>query len=302
MKLKTIAILTAIALGLTAISIWVGQLSYSWLPPQASVESKLVDNLFSFLVAAGTFIFLGVTGTIVYSILFHRAGRYDLSDGPPIEGNVTLEVVWTAIPFLLVLWIAVYSYQTYTEMSIRGPMEMAHMLHISEGIPPAYAEPIDESVEPTTNIEVEAKQWAWVFRYPEQNITSTELHLPVDLRTHLVLRSQEVIHGFYIPAFRVKQDIIPQQNIDFEFTPIRTGKYRLRDSQYSGTYFAAMQADVVVESIEDYQKWLAEAAKNSPSPAPNQAASEYAQRKEQSAKASWTTVVPASSPMVNYHP
>ena len=302
MKLKTIAILTAIALGLTAISIWVGQLSYSWLPPQASVESKLVDNLFSFLVAAGTFIFLGVTGTIVYSILFHRAGRYDLSDGPPIEGNVTLEVVWTAIPFLLVLWIAIYSYQTYIEMSIRGPMEMAHVLHISEGIPPAYAEPLDESIEPTTNIEVEAKQWAWVFRYPEQNITSTELHLPVDLRTHLVLRSQEVIHGFYIPAFRVKQDIIPQQNIDFEFTPIRTGKYRLRDSQYSGTYFAAMQADVVVESLEDYQKWLAQAAKNSPSPAPNQAASEYAQREEKPAKASWTTVVPASSPMVNYHP
>ncbi|MDJ0576074.1 MAG: cytochrome c oxidase subunit II [Xenococcaceae cyanobacterium MO_234.B1] len=301
MKFKTILTLVAIALTLGAISIWVGQLSYSWLPPQASVESQLIDNLFSFLVTLGTFILLGVAGTVTYSVLFHRAGRYDLSDGPHIEGNVTLEVVWTAIPFLLVLWIAVYSYQTYIEMSIRGPMEMAHM-PMASSIAPALAEPIDESVQPMTNIEVEAKQWAWVFRYPEKNITSTELHLPVDRRAHLVMRSPDVIHGFYIPAFRVKQDIIPQQNIDFEFTPIRTGKYRLRDSQYSGTYFAAMQADVVVESMADYEQWLAEARQKSPSPAFNQAASEYAAREQKSAKAGWATIVPASPPIVNYHP
>ena len=301
MKLKTSATLIAIALALGTISIWIGQLSYSWLPPQASAESQLVDNLFSFLVTLGTFILLGVTGTVMYSVLFHRAGRYDLSDGPPIEGNVTLEVIWTTIPFLLVLWIAVYSYQTYTEMSIRGPMEMAHMQKL-EAIAPAYAEPINKATESMTNIEVEAKQWAWIFRYPERNITSTELHLPVDRRAHLILRSPDVIHGFYIPAFRVKQDIIPQQNIDFEFTPIRTGKYRLRDSQYSGTYFAAMQADVVVESMADYQQWLAEATQKIPSPAPNQAASEYAEREQESAKAGWATIVPAAAPTVNYHP
>ncbi len=301
MKFKIILTLVTIALILGGISIWVGQLSYSWLPPQASAESQLVDNLFSFLVIVGTFIFLGVTGTILYSVLFHRAGRYDTSDGPAIEGNVTLEIVWTTIPFLLVLWIAVYSYQTYKEMAIRGPMAMAH-LHMPEASSTAYAETLDETGEPITNIEVEAKQWAWVFRYPEENITSTELHLPVDRRAHLVLRSPDVIHGFYIPAFRVKQDIIPQQNIDFEFTPIRRGKYRLRDSQYSGTYFAAMQADVVVESMADYQQWLADAATREPSPAPNQAATEYALREERSDKAAWSTVVPAPAPIVNYHP
>ena len=294
MKSKTILILIAVALILGVISIWVGQLSYAWLPPQASVESKLIDNLFSFLVTLGTFIFLGVTGTVIYSVLFHRAGRYDFSDGPPIEGNVTLEVVWTAVPFLVVLVIAVYSYQIYREMAIRGPILITHG-PVSEAVAPAYGEPV-------TDIEVEAKQWAWVFRYPEENITSTELHLPVARRAHLIMRSPDVIHGFYVPAFRVKQDIIPQQSIDFEFTPIRRGKYRLRDSEYSGTYFAAMQADVVVESVDDYQNWLAEAAQKIPSPAPNQAASEYAQRGQKSARAGWETVVPASPPMVNYHP
>ena len=297
MKIKTILTLAAIAFVLGLISIWVGQLSYSWLPPQASVESQLVDNLFSFLVTLGTFIFLGVTGTLLYSVLFHRAGRYDTSDGPPIEGNIKLEIVWTTIPFLLVLWIAIFSYQTYKEMGIRGPMEMAH-LHMPEVVPAAYAEPLDEIGKPITNIEVDAKQWSWVFRYPEQNVTSTELHLPVDRRAHLVLRSQDVIHGFFIPAFRVKQDAIPNQSIDFEFTPILTGKYRLRDSQYSGTYFAAMQADVVVESVADYQNWLAEAAQTEPSVAPNRAAKEYALREE----AGWTTIVPAAAPVVNYHP
>ncbi|MEM9273529.1 MAG: cytochrome c oxidase subunit II [Cyanobacteria bacterium P01_F01_bin.143] len=301
MKFRTILALVAITIVLGFISLWVGQLSYSWLPPQASVESQLVDNLFSFLVTIGTFIFFGVTGTILYSAFFHRAGRYDTSDGPHIEGNVTLEIVWTTIPFLLVVWIAIYSYQTYQEMGITGPMEMAH-LHMLETIPAAYAEALEETGEPMskpmTNIEVEAKQWSWVFRYPEQNITSTELHLPVNRRAHLDLRSPDVIHGFYIPAFRVKQDIIPHQSTDFEFTPILIGKYRLRDSQYSGTYFAAMQADVVVESVEDYQNWLAQTAQTEPSVAPNRAAQEYA-RRDQTA---WATIVPAEAPVVNYHP
>ena len=294
MKFKTILTLGAIALILAAISIWIGQLSYSWLPPQASTESIFVDNLFSFLVTLGAFIFLGVTGTLMYSVLFQRAGRYDTSDGPPIEGNVTLEIVWTAIPFLLVFWIALYSYQTYQKMGIRGPMEMIHTHQAST---------IEKDLSgEMTNIEVEAKQWAWIFRYPEQNVTSTELHLPVDKRAHLTLHSPDVIHGFFIPAFRVKQDIIPHQNMDFEFTPIRIGKYRLRDSQYSGTYFAAMQGDVVVESEEDYQQWLVNAANLEPTPAPNQAAEEYAVREAKSTQAAWATVVPVEPPVVNYHP
>ncbi|OKH23534.1 cytochrome C oxidase subunit II [Hydrococcus rivularis NIES-593] len=297
MKLKRILTLIAIALILTAVSLWIGRQAYYWLPPQASAESQLVDNLFSFLVTLGAFIFLGVTGVVIYSVIFYRAGRYDISDGPPIEGNVTLEVVWTAIPLLLVFWIATYSYQTYEKMAIKGPMEIAH-LHMPMEMEPAYAAPMDETVEPIENIDVTAKQWAWVFHYPEKDITSSELHLPVNRRVRLALRSQDVIHGFYIPAFRVKQDIIPQRTIDLEFTPIRLGKYRLRDSQYSGTYFAAMQTDVVVESLEDYQKWLTQAATLEPSPAPNQAAAEYALRE----KSAWATIVPVEAPLVNYHP
>lgn len=296
MKLRQTLVIVAIAVVLTVISVWVGKLSYWWLPPQATAESLLVDDLFSFLVTIGSFIFLGVTGLVIYSVLFHRAGRYDISDGPAIEGNITLEIVWTVIPLLLVIWIASYSYQIYEEMAIKGPMELVH-LHLPTNMEPAYAEPITSDGE---IVEVNAKQWAWLFRYPNQNITSTELHLPVNRRAHLALYSEDVIHGFYIPAFRLKQDILPRRTIDFEFTPIRVGKYRLRDSQYSGTYFAAMQAYVVVDSEEDYQRWLSETATLKPSPAPNQAAQEYAFREKKS-KPGWATVPPAEPPIVNYH-
>ena len=287
MKIRTILILVTVAIVIALVSLWMGQVAYSWFPPQASAESVLIDNLFSFLTALGTFIFLGVIGTLSYSVLFQRADKYDESDGPPIEGNVKLEIIWTAIPFALVIWIAVYSYQIYDQMSVLGPMEHVHMMASAQAAPL-------ENDETTENIEVFSRQWSWEFRYGD--VTSTELHLPNNQRIKLALHSSDVIHGFFIPAFRLKQDIIPGQVIDFEFTPIREGKYRLRDSQYSGTYFAAMQTDVVVESPESYQQWLRDSESQKPTIAYNRAFSEYSQRKGDR----WKIVEPAAPPVVNY--
>jgi cytochrome c oxidase subunit 2 len=287
MKIRTILILVTVAIAIALVSLWMGQVAYSWFPPEASAESVLIDNLFSFLTALGTFIFLGVVGTLSYSVLFQRADKYDESDGPPIEGNVKLEIIWTAIPFALVIWIAGYSYQIYDQMSVLGPMEHVHMMASAQAAPL-------ENNETTENIEVFSRQWSWEFRYGD--VTSTELHLPNNQRIKLALHSEDVLHGFYIPAFRLKQDIVPGQVIDFEFTPIREGKYRLRDSQYSGTYFAAMQTDVVVESPESYQQWLRDSESQKPTIAYNRAFSEYSQRKGDR----WKIVEPAAPPVVNY--
>lgn len=303
MNTRKIILITISATVLAVISLGIGELSYSWLPPQATAESLLVDELFSFLVTLGAFIFLGVCGALIYSIIFNRAGKYDTSDGPHIEGNITLEVVWTAIPLVLVIWIAAYSYQTYDQMSILGPMQHHHA-KMSMGMKAANAEPLSESAVTDSNqekIEVISKQWAWVFNYPNANVSSTELHLPVNQRAYLTLESEDVIHGFYIPAFRVKQDVIPNETINFAFTPILEGKYRLRDSEYSGTYFAAMQTDVVVESQEKYDEWLKKAQKQKPSPAYNQAMSEYTIKAEEETGSNWATVKPAEPPVVNYH-
>ncbi|NJL10261.1 MAG: cytochrome c oxidase subunit II [Calothrix sp. SM1_7_51] len=290
------------AVPLAFVSMWMGKQAPSWFPVQAAAESHLIDELFSFLVMLGSFIFLGVTGVLAYSLLFHRAAADDNSDGPPIEGDVALEVVWTVIPVLLVFWIASYSYQIYNQMGIRGSFSTGHS-HVPMGMEAAFADTTTSEsavTKPTQTIDVIAKQWAWVFRYPYQNVTSTELHLPVNQRVHLALKSEDVLHGFYVPAFRLKQDIVPSETIDLEFTPILEGKYSLTDSQFSGTYFAAMNATVVVESEEDYQNWLQKAANNMPSPAPNQAVSEYAQAAQLPVKNGWITVKPAPAPVVNF--
>ncbi|MGB3492256.1 MAG: cytochrome c oxidase subunit II [Elainellaceae cyanobacterium] len=302
MKRRNIVILTGLAIAYALISFWVGQQAYSWMPPQASAEAVLVDQLFSFLVTIGMFIFLGVTGTLLFSTLFQRAEKYDTSDGPPMEGYVPLEIVWTAIPFALVIWIGVYSFQIYQQMGILGPMD-----HLSMGMATAEAAPMSselvvaESVAASSSpIQVQARQWAWEFYYPDQEVASTELHLPVNQRAKLRLSSEDVLHGFYVPAFRVKQDVVPGRDINFEFTPIREGRYRLRDSEYSGTYFAANQTNVVVESAEDYQEWLAIAAAQPPQAAENPAFDEFQRAEEHPISLGWESIKPEPAPIVNY--
>ena len=293
--------MSAIAAANLTISWWMGQQAYSWLPPQASSESVLVDKLFSFMTAVGTFIFIGVTGTLLYSMIYQRAAKYDPTDGPPIEGNTKLEIVWTAVPIMLILWIGTVSFQTYDQMSLLESFAPPVMETV-ETVPgdPQAAVPGDMEKRKEPPIEVRSRQWSWEFYYPEANISSTELHIPVDKRARFKLTSEDVIHGFYIPAFRVKQDIIPGKEIDFSFTPIREGRYRLRDSLYSGTYFAANQTNVVVESEESYQQWLT-ATVNSPlSPAQNVAIESFDQAAKGSISLGWATVAPAPAPMVNY--
>jgi cytochrome c oxidase subunit 2 len=204
---------------------------------------------------------------------------------------------------MLVLWIAGYSYQVYEQMGIQGPSHHVHLdnpmkMETADAVADADSEAaVDEDIE---HIDVLAKQWAWVFHYPESNVTSTELHLPQGSRVRLNLHSEDVLHGFYVPAFRLKQDIIPGNDLDFEFTPIRPGAYDLTDSQYSGTYFATMRAKVIVESPTKYQQWLSKAASQTPSLAPNQAASEYALKIENGIDSGWKTVEPAAPPLVNF--
>ncbi|WP_242060220.1 cytochrome c oxidase subunit II [Oscillatoria sp. FACHB-1407] len=311
--------MTVYAVLVTFASLWMAKQAYSWFPPEAAAEAKLLDDLFSLFTGLGTFIYLGVIGPFIYSLIFHRAEKYDLSDGPDIEGNTWLEIIWTVTPLILVVTLSFVSYRTYEKMSIRGPMELVH-LHMPQMVEPAYAEPFDstpqqeiqEAVEtsPIEEIDVVAKQWAWIFHYPNQDVTSTELHLPVDRRVRFKLHSEDVLHGFYVPAFRLSQYVVPHEDIDFELTPVKIGTYRLRDSMYSGTYFAANQTDVVVQSASDYQQWLADAAAQTPTPAFNPANYEYSQvfepgsgnTKDKVAVRGWATIPPAPPPVVNYAP
>ena len=293
-KIFNTLLLASFVAAIIVASYWIGQQAYSWMPPQGTAEAKRIDDLFSFMVALGAFIFLGIVGIIGYSILTCRAPKGDFSNGRAVKGNVKLEILWTAIPTLLVLWIAGQSYKIYQQIDIQGLPPIVH-LHM-----PLETEPADAATATLGNdtkpvaeeIEVVAKQWAWSFRYPGKNVTSTELHLPINRIAHLAMKSEDVLHGFYVPEFRIKQDIISNRTISLMLTPMRAGKYRLRDSQFSGTYFALMEADVYVESFEAYNQWFAQSATHKLAIAYNQAFSEHTQKTAKTKQRRWSTVVP----------
>ena len=127
---------------------------------------------------------------------------------------------------------------------------------------------------------------------------SAELHLPVDRPVQFELVSLDVLHGFYIPAFRLKQDIIPGSVIRYRLTPTRVGTYRLRDSMFSGGYFSSNQTNVVVQSENDFDAWLSQAARQPLSPSWN-AANDLHDRRLQQGNRGWAVVPPAPPPLVN---
>ena len=265
--------------------------SYSWLPVQASKAAPYVDNLFAFETGIGTFIFLGCSGVIGWVLLFNRAPKYDESYGEPIEGNVKLEIVWTLVPLFLVIAIAIYSTKVNTTLQNLGEKTK----YDSQKELPKYLDNNEASAG--TFIDVISRQWSWEFKYPE-GFSSSELHIPINEKVYFRLISKDVIHGFYIPAFRLKQDIIPGSIISYSLTPTRKGIYRLRDSMFSGAYFSQNQTNVIVESKDAYQEWINKTVKKVPVDGLNQAGFLYKKRLEKGDKGG-ATISPAPSPQVN---
>ncbi|EAZ90501.1 cytochrome c oxidase subunit II [Crocosphaera chwakensis] len=286
--LEKIALFICVAVAII-ISYWLGQQAYHWMPIAATAEAKHVDNLFSFLVSLGTFVFLGVVGMILFSIITCRAAENDYTEGHPSRGNARLEFFWTAIPTFLVLWIGWQSLTIYQELDLEGLNKIIDLKASNRSETPAtlVAQTNPNFIE---EIEVIAKQWEWTFHYSQANITTSELHLPQNQPVRLILEAEDVIHGFYVPEFRFKQDIIPNHPLDFTFTPQKQGKYKLHDSQFSGTYFALMEADVYIDSPEGYRQWL-NSTENKEIKA-NLAATEYTHPSQQLIQSHWPTVKP----------
>ena len=275
------------------ISLAMARASHGWLPVQASSAAPHVDGLFALETGIGTFIFLGCLSVVIWTLLFNRAPRYDLVDGDPIEGNTRLEITWTVLPFVLVMLIAAHTIRVNHTLATLGGKERV----AENGAAPALTSSDRAAGTSFGPIEVIARQWSWEFVYPN-GVRSTELHLPLDRRADLRLTSMDVLHSFYVPAFRLKQDIVPGSVIRYALTPTREGRYRLRDAMFSGGYFATNQTDVVVQGPGDFDAWLAAAARQPLVEAPNLAVDLHRRRLAEGDHG-WATVPPAPPPRVN---
>lgn len=289
-----------IGLGLLAdgaITRWVVAQVPRWLPVQASAAAPHVDALFALETGIGTFLFVGCVAVILSTVLVRRAPKYDLVNGDPIEGNLKLEITWTLIPLLIVALLTWQAIRVNSTLATLGGKQRVSGGAEAMEVSAAVAAAGDKAALPYGPVQVIARQWSWEFVYPE-GVRSAELHLPVARPVQLELVSLDVLHGFYVPAFRLKQDLIPGSVIAYRLTPTREGRYRLRDSMFSGAYFASNQTNVVVEAPAAFAAWLRESARLPLQPSWNPA-TELHQRRLERGDQGWATVPPAPPPLVN---
>ena len=155
------------------------------LPQRASLQAETIDWLFNIEIIAISFLFSLIVVPLVYSLIVFRRRPGEEGEGEHIEGNTKLEITWTLIPLLMVIGL-----------SYIGAWSLGEAVR----------------VDPSANvIEVTAFQWGWKFYYPEHGITTNELYLPLNEQVVLEMESQDVIHSFWVPEFRIKQDIVPGQ-------------------------------------------------------------------------------------------
>ncbi|HEY9702296.1 MAG TPA: cytochrome c oxidase subunit II [Allocoleopsis sp.] len=256
---------------LTLVSLWYGQ-NHGLMPVAASTEAPLVDGLFNTMMTIATGLFLIVQGALIFSLIKFRRKKDDNTDGPPIEGNISLEIVWTSIPAVIVLILSVYSFEVYNALDGLNPMEhnfahhqtnhteMAKMKMSGSAIAATLK---DEEIAQNTNsdelvVNVTGLQFAWLFNYVDSGITSGELHLPIGKTVRLNINATDVLHAFWIPQYRLKQDAIPGRQTSLKFHPTKEGDYPVVCAELCGAYHGAMKTRVIVHNQADFDQWVAQ--------------------------------------------
>lgn len=281
MAIPTSLITFLVGMVLVLAGLWLGQ-NVSLLPPAASLNAPVYDELFKVLFIIGAILFLGIVGLLLFSLVRFRRKPGDSTDGAAIEGNLPLEIVWTAIPAIVVLFIGIYSYDIYERMGGMTPLNdhsaMGHAQPMAEstsvqpasvspnGDPNNSSPPVWGGIGPASGenaliVDLTALQFAFIFHYPEANITSGELHIPTNQPVELRMKANDVIHAFWVPQFRLKQDVIPGQQTILTFTATKPGTYPVVCAELCGPYHGGMRSSVVVHEPGDYAQWL---EKNSP--------------------------------------
>lgn len=204
----------------------------SWLPflPEAaSTIARRVDALYLYMVAVTFFFSTLITAVIIYfSVKYRRQARFEIPR--PIAGSIKLETMWTVIPFLIAMSMFVWGASVY----------------FAQYRPPANA----------MEIYVVGKQWMWKFQHSTGQREINELHVPVGRKVKLTMTTEDVIHSFFVPAFRIKADVIPGRYTTLWFEATQPGRYHLFCAEYCGTNHSGMGGWIEVMETTDYDNWL----------------------------------------------
>jgi len=229
-----------IAAAVTAVAVVI-----PWLPVSASKERDRIDLAYWIATGIAIMIFSIVAAAILYSVWRFRVHPDDDADGAPIHGHTGLEIVWTAVPTVLVTAIAIVS---------------AIILH-DNGTTPANA----------LHVKVTAEQFTWVFEYldgPAKGVVSPDLYAPIDRSTILEITSKDVLHSFWVPQFGQKQDAVPGEVNPLKITPTKLGTYPVICTELCGLGHALMRRRAIVLSQADFaaKGWVAQLTGASPPP------------------------------------
>jgi cytochrome c oxidase subunit 2 len=209
-----------------------------WFPVEASTQAKNTDRLYHVLVVASVPIFMLVVTVVLFSVWqFRMRPGEELKDGPPIHGNTRLEVFWTAIPAMILLGLVSYSFV---------------VLHENERKPPGV---------PEIQIGVTGQQFFWSYEYPSSvtggaPLKSYQLYLPEGDTVYFNMQSKDVIHAFWIPAFRLQEDVVPGITTHYRATPNRLGTYPVVCNLLCGSGHSLMRSAVHVVPPAQFRAWL----------------------------------------------
>ena len=226
--------LLAIGLIASVIGIALGLL-IDWFPTQASTQAETVDMVWDVLIIFSVPVFVLVMVVVLYCVWRYRMKPgEELKDGPPIHGNTRLEVIWTAIPAILLVGLCTYAYVVLTDV-----------------------EKADASPE-QLNVRVVGEQFTWTFYYPGEGgeLASRELYLPIDTQVTFAVQSKDVIHDFFVPAFREKIDAVPGITTNYDVNTTRVGDYPVVCAELCGLGHSTMRQTAHVLPRPQFEQWL----------------------------------------------
>jgi cytochrome c oxidase subunit 2 len=229
----------AAALGIAA------GLLIDWFPVSASKEAKPIDTLWDVLIICSVPVFVLVVTVVLFSVWkFRMRPGEELLDGPPIHGNTRLEIVWTAIPAIMLVALCTYAFLVLRDVE-----------KADAGQP--------------VRVRVVGQQFAWTFFYKigGKDIASPQLYVPINKQVEFTLQSRDVLHDFWVPAFRMKKDAVPGINVTYRVTPSRLGTYAIVCAELCGLGHSTMRGTAHVLSQADYEAQIKKLAAG-PSKAP----------------------------------